>query len=95
VLLTDVIMPEMSGPALAERLRERRPDLPVLYMSGYSNGLLGNARLIDCDVAFIEKPFTATALLHRLAAVCAAPRRAEPCRTGPALPARDGAPHPG
>jgi two-component system cell cycle sensor histidine kinase/response regulator CckA len=66
VLLTDVIMPEMSGRRLAELLHERRPDLPVLYMSGYSNGLLGTTKVLDEDVAFIEKPFTGSDLLHRL-----------------------------
>ncbi|MFC7534043.1 ATP-binding protein [Actinoplanes sp. GCM10030250] len=66
VLLTDVIMPEMSGPRLVELLREGRPDLPVLYMSGYSNGLLGTTHVIDEDIAFIEKPFTGPDLLQKL-----------------------------
>lgn len=68
VLLTDVIMPEMSGPRLAELLTERQPGLPVIYMSGYSNGLLGSTHVLDGDIAFVEKPFTATDLLHKLAA---------------------------
>ncbi|MEV6349960.1 PAS domain S-box protein [Actinoplanes sp. NPDC051851] len=68
VLLTDVIMPEMSGRRLAELLTERRPGLPVLYMSGYSNGLLGTTHVLDGDITFIEKPFTAADLLHKLAA---------------------------
>jgi two-component system, cell cycle sensor histidine kinase and response regulator CckA len=67
VLLTDVIMPEMSGPRLAELLHEHHPGLPVLYMSGYSNGLLGSTHVIDHDIAFIEKPFTAAELLTKLA----------------------------
>jgi CheY-like chemotaxis protein len=67
VLLTDVIMPEMSGRRLAELLHQRQPDLPVLYMSGYSNGLLGTAHILDEDIAFIEKPFTASGLLCKLA----------------------------
>jgi PAS domain S-box-containing protein len=66
VVLTDVIMPEMSGRRLAERLHVRRPGLPVLYMSGYSNGLLGTTHILDDDIAFIEKPFTAHDLLHKL-----------------------------
>ncbi|HWS32756.1 MAG TPA: PAS domain S-box protein [Actinoplanes sp.] len=69
VLLTDVIMPEMSGRRLAELLHEARPSLPVLYMSGYSNGLLGTTHVLDGDIAFIEKPFTAHDLLHKLAEV--------------------------
>ncbi|WP_436521171.1 PAS domain S-box protein [Actinoplanes sp. HUAS TT8] len=67
LLLTDVIMPEMSGPRLAELLTERRPGLPVIYMSGYSNGLLGSTHVLDGDITFIEKPFTAADLLHKLA----------------------------
>ncbi|GAA1597534.1 PAS domain-containing sensor histidine kinase [Actinoplanes couchii] len=67
VLLTDVIMPEMSGRRLAELLHEARPSLPVLYMSGYSNGLLGTTHVLDGDIAFIEKPFTAQDLLHKIA----------------------------
>jgi two-component system cell cycle sensor histidine kinase/response regulator CckA len=66
-VLTDVIMPEMSGPRLAELLHERRPGLPVLFMSGYSNGLLGTTHVLDEDLAFIEKPFTVSDLLHKLA----------------------------
>jgi two-component system, cell cycle sensor histidine kinase and response regulator CckA len=68
LLLTDVIMPEMSGPRLAELLTERQPGLPVIYMSGYSNGLLGSTHVLGSDITFIEKPFTAADLLHKLAA---------------------------
>jgi len=66
LLLTDVIMPEMSGRRLAELLQQARPDLPVLFMSGYSNGLLGTTHILDDDIAFIEKPFTANGLLHKI-----------------------------
>jgi PAS domain S-box-containing protein len=65
-LLTDVIMPEMSGPRLAELLRQYRLDLPVLYMSGYSNGMLGTTRALDDDIIFIEKPFTAYEILYKI-----------------------------
>jgi PAS domain S-box-containing protein len=65
-LLTDVIMPEMSGPRLAELIHERAPGLPVLYMSGYSNGLLGTTRVLDEEFPLLEKPFTAGELLHRM-----------------------------
>ncbi len=68
VLLTDVIMPEMSGPRLAELLHERDPDLPVVFMSGYSDGLLSTSHVIDEDIVFIEKPFTARELLYKIAA---------------------------
>ena len=65
-LLTDVIMPEMSGPRLAELVHERAPGLPVLYMSGYSNGLLGTTRVLDEEFPLLEKPFTADDLLHKM-----------------------------
>ncbi|GAA4609534.1 hypothetical protein GCM10023107_92080 [Actinoplanes octamycinicus] len=67
ILLTDVIMPEMSGPRLADILHAQDPDLPVVYMSGYSNGLLGKTHVLDDDITFLEKPFTASDLLHKLA----------------------------
>ena len=72
-LLTDVIMPEMSGPRLAELVHERAPGLPVLYMSGYSNGLLGTTRVLDEEFPLLEKPFTAGELLHKLHEALAAP----------------------
>ena len=64
LLLTDLVLPgEIQGHALATMLIERRPDLPVLYMSGYTrNGVVHGGRL-DRGVAFVEKPFT----LHTLA----------------------------
>jgi len=65
-LLTDVIMPEMSGPRLAELLHARQPGLPVVYMSGYSNGLLGSTRVLDTDIPFLEKPFTGGELLAKV-----------------------------
>jgi two-component system cell cycle sensor histidine kinase/response regulator CckA len=66
LLLTDVIMPEITGPKLAELVRRKRPDLPVLFMSGYSNGLLGTTHVLDDGIAFIEKPFTSGDLLHKV-----------------------------
>jgi two-component system cell cycle sensor histidine kinase/response regulator CckA len=65
-VVTDVIMPEMSGRRLVELLHQQRPDLPALYMSGYSNGLLGAAGGLDDGVTFIEKPFTADDILNKL-----------------------------
>jgi len=63
LLLTDVVMADMSGPRLAEQIHKVRPELPVLYMSGYTNGLLGPTRILEHGIAFIEKPFTAYYLL--------------------------------
>jgi len=63
LLLTDVIMPEMLGPELVERASALRPQLRVLYMSGYTHQAIARRQVTDSDVAFVEKPFTAQALL--------------------------------
>jgi PAS domain S-box-containing protein len=57
LLLTDVVMPEMSGPELAVKLRARRPELPVLYMSGYTDDVLSAHELAQDATAFLRKPF--------------------------------------
>ncbi len=72
LVLTDVVMPGLNGRELAEELRRQHPTLPVLYMSGYSNGLLGTTHILDEDIAFLEKPFTADQLLCKLHDVLAA-----------------------
>ena len=68
LLLTDVIMPQMSGRELADEVHRRRPGLPVLYMSGYSQGVLGPQRALDDDVALIQKPFSTRELLEKVRA---------------------------
>ncbi len=65
LLLTDVIMPEMLGTELVERVRSIRPGLKVIYMSGYSHEVLAPQALTQSDgSAFIEKPFNARSLLE-------------------------------
>jgi PAS domain S-box-containing protein len=65
LLLTDMVMPGMLGHQLADRLRARRPDVRVLYMSGFSEWLLGQSTSID-RAALIAKPFTGPALLAQV-----------------------------
>ena len=57
LLLTDVVMPEMSGPELAVKLRAKCPELPVLYMSGYTDDVLSAHELSREATAFLRKPF--------------------------------------
>ncbi|HEY0251782.1 MAG TPA: response regulator, partial [Kofleriaceae bacterium] len=65
LLLTDVIMPKLSGRQLATRFLELRPRTRVLYMSGYTDDKLG---VLDPDLDLIEKPLTPEALVSRVRA---------------------------
>ena len=64
LLLTDVVMPGLGGPALAERLRQRRPGLRVLYTTGYIDDDVAHHGVLQPDAAVLEKPFTLDALLE-------------------------------
>jgi two-component system cell cycle sensor histidine kinase/response regulator CckA len=66
VLLTDVVMPDMSGPELAEDLLALRPGLKVLYMSGYAGEYLDEQGVDSDGVALLQKPFTAAALEEKI-----------------------------
>jgi PAS domain S-box-containing protein len=73
LLLTDVMMPGMSGGELARRLRELRPEARVLYMSGYADDAIFRRALPGKEAAFLEKPFTAAALSRKVREVLDAP----------------------
>jgi PAS domain S-box-containing protein len=66
LLLTDVVMPQMSGPELNARIQHRHPGLPVLFLSGYSDGLLTTQRVLDPDVHLLQKPFTEDGLVNQV-----------------------------
>jgi two-component system cell cycle sensor histidine kinase/response regulator CckA len=66
LLLTDVVMPEMSGQVLAERMVEINPDLKVLFTSGYSDNAIVRHGILRPGVHFIQKPFTIVALLQKI-----------------------------
>jgi PAS domain S-box-containing protein len=66
VLLTDVVMPHMSGPALADAIHARMPGLPVLFMSGHTDDAVLRHGLLHADVALLQKPFDANALKRAL-----------------------------
>jgi signal transduction histidine kinase/CheY-like chemotaxis protein len=76
LLITDVIMPEMSGPEFAARAAEIYPSLPVLYMSGYTDDFIVHHGMTDKGLSFIEKPFTADALKAKIRDVLAASKQA-------------------
>ena len=66
ILVTDVVMPKTSGTELAQVLRKRRPDLPVLLMSGYSEASVGTLDRGDPRTDFIPKPFTPSGLAAKV-----------------------------
>jgi signal transduction histidine kinase/CheY-like chemotaxis protein len=66
LLLTDVVMRRMSGPELVERLAASRPNLKVVYMSGYTGELMANRDVLKAGVTLLEKPFSRTALLNTI-----------------------------
>ena len=68
-LVTDVVMPAMNGRELAEALHTTRPDMPVLYLSGYAAPLMTEQGLLEPGVTVLGKPFTKTELLTTLKAV--------------------------
>jgi len=66
LLLTDVVMPQMSGPRVAEQVAAVRPDIKVLYMSGYTGDSVVRHGVLTQEMPFIQKPFSPIALRNKI-----------------------------
>jgi PAS domain S-box-containing protein len=65
LLVTDVVMPKMLGKEVAERIREIRPDIAILFMSGYAQPVLASQGRLEPGVALVDKPFSSAELLAK------------------------------
>jgi PAS domain S-box-containing protein len=66
LLLTDIVMPKMTGRQLSDRLHALRPEVPVLYMSGYTDDAMLRQRALGSELAFLAKPFSPEALTRKV-----------------------------
>lgn len=82
LLLTDVVMPGMSGPKLAVWVMRRWPRVKVLYMSGYTDDMLDRHEVLAPGIAFLEKPFSPESLTRKVREVLRADHAEAPSSDG-------------
>jgi YesN/AraC family two-component response regulator len=66
LLLTDIVMPKMSGKELADRLKSLRPDLKALFTSGYTDNAIVRHGVLEAGVNFLQKPFSVVTLGQKI-----------------------------
>jgi len=66
LLITDVVMPKISGKEVAEQLKKIHPETKVLFMSGYTDEAIVHHGIVDSNIAFIQKPFSEYTLAHKI-----------------------------
>ena len=66
LLITDVVLPKVSGREFAEQITRRRRDMKVMYMSGYTDSAVVNSGILQKEVAFLQKPFTPKSLMEKV-----------------------------
>jgi DNA-binding response OmpR family regulator len=71
LLLTDVVLPQLSGTELAKRLHDIRPNLKVLFMSGYTDQMIVQHRSLESGIALLQKPFAPNLLARKVREILA------------------------
>jgi len=83
MLLTDVVMPQMSGKALANHMAALHPEARVLYISGYTDDAVIRHGILEANTFLLQKPFTSSALLQKVSEMLEADRSGRQQESGP------------
>jgi response regulator RpfG family c-di-GMP phosphodiesterase len=86
LLVSDVIMPELGGAELAQRLKRTHPETRVLYVSGYADDAIGQHGVLAEDASFLAKPFTSESLVRKVREVLDAAGRSDAGERGASEP---------